>query len=162
MKGRFFAMRDVYQEWQKRLNDIAREFPCEAGQTGLIAFIRGEVAGLEIISSPRVFGLLFPKLLRSYILEAQEIRGNWCESASPTKARAFVKHLGVCKVSRHPSVGYGEDVRFQTDSLVGSALLYQSTIIHAVIFARLEDDRPKAGSTMRYRPVPVRDDCGES
>jgi hypothetical protein len=129
------AMHDVFREKGDDLDGLVQGFDCAQGQKGLITFIHGEVAGFEIFSSARAFGLLFPKLVRSYAMEALTVKGDKRKVASAAKAQAFLGRLDKCLVSRHPSVGYGEDIRFEAAGVVGSGLLHQGAFVHAAFFA---------------------------
>ena len=162
VRSRTSAMRDVYREKEGDLDKLVEGFTCAEGQKGIIAFIHGEVVGLEVISSLRVFAILFPKILRSYAMEALTVRGDKRKVASAAKGRAFIEILGECKVSQHPSVGYGEDVRFHANGVDGSALFYQNTIIHAAFFTMPVETRPKAGAKMRHNSVPMIEEIDET
>lgn len=157
VRSRTGAMHDVYREKEGDLDKLVEAFACAKGQKGIIAFIHGEVAGFELLSSARVFGLLFPKLLRSYAMEALTVKGDKRRAASPTKAQAFLDRLDKCVISRHPSVGYGEDVRFQASGVVGAALVHESVTIHAAFFTVPAENRRMAGLSQRRMGIEMID-----
>lgn len=64
------AMRDVFEAKRKALDDYLKSFRFEAGQLGLLVFIDGQAAGLDYVSREQSFGVLFPKLIKSYAMEA--------------------------------------------------------------------------------------------
>ena len=64
------AMRDVYEKRAAELDDDIKAFACLPGQKGLIVFIGGEAVGFDCLSRDNAFAGLFPKLVKSYAMEA--------------------------------------------------------------------------------------------
>ena len=157
VRSRTGAMHDVYRDREGDLDQLVEGFACAKGQKGLIACLHGEVAGFELLSSARAFVLLFPKLLRSYAMEAMLVKGDKRRAASPAKAQAFLDRLEKCMVSRHPSVGYGEDVRFQAAKVMGAALIHESVVIHAAFFAVPAERERMAGMRRRRSNLEIID-----
>ena len=60
---------------------------------------------------------------------------------SPWRARQlgnyagkFLEACAACEEKRYESIGHGWDYRFQGKAVVGSALAYRKTVIHAAFF----------------------------
>lgn len=64
------AMRDIYEQRKDELEDYLRAFVCLPAQKGLLVFIGGRPVGFDYLSSDRAFKQIFPKLLKSYAMEA--------------------------------------------------------------------------------------------
>jgi len=140
------AMKDMYEERQGDLNDYLESFPLQSGQRGLIALIRGRVAGFDLVSRESAYRDLHEKLVKSYGLDAlismQRRRSrNTNSKENPEeknlllkKAKAFLKATGSCEGKRYSSVGHGWDYRFSGSTMVGSALVYQEAVIHSAFF----------------------------
>jgi len=129
-RSRNADMLHVYLEKLDELFKLKEGFSCAKGQKGLIALIHGEVAGIEYLSSPKLFRSLFPTLAHYYALQALSERGGKGQVASVAKARVFLECLGFCNVSRCRGVGCGESMRFEADGVAGSGLADEGRIIH--------------------------------
>ena len=55
---------------------------------------------------------------------------------SKKKAQAFLEQAASAKGKRFASIGHGWDYRLRGDSIIGSALVYRDTVIHAAFFGR--------------------------
>ena len=71
------AMRDVYESKAADLDAYLKAFKCGRTQKGLLAMIGGKVVGFDVVSREKAFAALFPKLVKSYAMEAwlEERRG---------------------------------------------------------------------------------------
>lgn len=128
------AMRDVYQDRARTLEELTQTFKVTPDQHGLVAIASGRVIGLEAVSRADAFGVLFPKLIRSYALEAM-LAGEGKPPANPIEVgREFVYSCGLCTASQHDSVGDGIDWRYTGRSIVGSALEAEGTMVHLAMF----------------------------
>ncbi len=151
------AMRDVYGAREKDLDEFLAAFHLVDGQHGLLVAMDGKVAGLDLLSSPAAFGRLFPKLVKSYAMDALS-RGERSKEAGPVGdevAREFLDSAAKCVSSAHPSRGTGEDVRLEGKTVVGSALVADGCVVHLALFRREErsrnDDEPMASWSRRRR-----------
>jgi hypothetical protein len=135
------AMSDVFSRREKDLESYLAAFSRCEGQRGLLVFIKGLPAGLDIVSSERAFSRLHPKLIRSYCIEDALSPSKQRADAWRADAQAFLHRAASCPGVSFPSPGLGTDHRFEADGLVGSALEVEGTAIHAAFFMRA--DRPK-------------------
>lgn len=129
------AMKDIYKARRKNLHQYKDAFPCYENQKGLIVLINGDIAGFEIISSEKAYKLLHGKLIKSYAMDAitkepsKKLKKNKLK-----EAKLFLEISKKSEETRHKSVGYGCDHRFEGDSLIGSSLIYQDQMIHSAFF----------------------------
>ncbi|HDL63756.1 MAG TPA: hypothetical protein ENH12_00030 [Proteobacteria bacterium] len=140
------AMKDIYEDRQRDLNDYLDSFSLQPGQHGLIAVVRGKIGGFDLLSRESAYRDLHDKLVKSYALDALiSSRGNRDrdrDSGETTedkrrileKAKTFLQAVGSCREKRYSSVGYGWDYRFSGGGMVGSALVYKETLIHSAFF----------------------------
>lgn len=145
------AMRDVYESRKGDLEDYLRAFPCPPHQRGILVFINGEAAGLDMISREEAFSVLAPKLVKSYAIDAY-LEGGSTGKAFPVSrdsAREFLKQTTNCIEEQYPSLGHGTDHRFEGPSVVGSALVFQETVIHTAFFRVTESE--KTGRMAGYK-----------
>jgi len=136
------AMRDVFRERLPQLDDVADKFPVVADQVGLVAVVENTVLGLDVVTRPEVYGLLHIKLIRSYVLDASLRRDTHVQDRDiAALSRSFMESIKKTTESRHESIGLGYDYRYTGAGIVGSALSFQSELIHAAFFSVPPEER---------------------
>jgi len=142
------AMRHVFEDKMKDLDDYLKAFECVEQQKGILIFIGGEVAGLDFISLDKAYSVLHAKLVKSYAMDALLMEK---KNGGPDleKAKDFITQAVKCKEKKYQSVGKGWDHRFEGESVVGSALKFGKTVIHMAFFAAAESE--KTGEIAGYR-----------
>lgn len=145
------AMREVFRAREKELHRYLRAFPLVARQRGLFIFVNGKALGFDVLSREHAYADLHPKLVKSYALEA--ILENEEGSSTPHAgvAGAFLEEAGAAPAKGYASVGLGSDYRFRGKELVGSALVYRDTVIHAAFFRATPEDTAGRMSGFRRR-----------
>jgi hypothetical protein len=160
------AMTDVYMAKGADLDGYLKSFELAAGQKGILVFVDGRPAGMDFVSREAAFGQLFPKLIKSYAMEAMLLterrksgRGKGdAEKAlvKPTSevAREFMKRAAACDEKKYESVGLGWSYRYAGPGIVGSALAFNDKVIHMAFFGvdeagTAEDPGGMAGTRVR-------------
>ena len=133
------AMSDIYEQQSVRLDDYVRSFAPSERQAGAVFAIDGRVAGLELFDAPETLRKLFPKLLRSYALDALDRSMSApaeAEYHSPTaeEAESFLKAVVETEAKASPALGEGQDVRLTGSGLTGAALSARERIVHLSAF----------------------------
>lgn len=129
------AMNDMYQGHRASVEEYLEGLHPLEDQIGAVFLINGRVCGCEILETPAVFRELFPKLLRSYALDALEERKRAVEEGDAvSKARDFLERLRRVSMSRYPAVGVGDDIRFDDPQISGGALILGDRLIHLCAF----------------------------
>ena len=141
------AMRDSYKRCETPLRELLSEFPCLENQTGLIALTDGEVIGMDLLSSASSYKQIHEKLVKSYVIDLLGSAVVENESEQEPIAREFLGQLSSLTESVHPSVGYGTDLRYQSDKYCGSALVHEEALVHAAFFVET-----KASSGRKHNP----------
>lgn len=130
------ALRDVYEQNETGLLGYVNSFTPPDAEAAIIE-IGGKVAGIEVFDSPETLHRLWPKLVRSYALDAIE-RANAPTQPLKTggeEAQTFLTAIATATEETYNSVGLGQDVRLSGGEVTGSGLLWEDKIIHASIFA---------------------------
>ena len=161
------AMRDVYEAKGADLDGYLKSFRLAGGQKGILVFVDGQPAGLDFVSRDPAFAMLFPKLIKSYAMEAMLVterrkRGRGKGDAkkalakpSADEAREFLKKAAACEEKKYESVGLGWSYRYAGPGVVGSALAFDDKVVHMAFFGideaggGVEDPGNMAGSRMR-------------
>ncbi len=76
-------MSDIFEKEAVPLESYVETFSPIEGQVGALFAIDGRIAGLDLFDAPETFRKLFPKLLRSYGLDA--LNGARREEAKPAE-----------------------------------------------------------------------------
>jgi hypothetical protein len=133
------AMSDIYDHEGASLEDYVGSFSVLEGQLGAVFGIGGRVVGLELFDSAETLKKLFPKLMRSYSLDALDharSRSSGKEApCTPEKANEFLQGVIQAKGEEFPAVGEGRDIRLSGSNLTGAALDAKGRIIHLSAFA---------------------------
>lgn len=145
------AMKDVYTAKSKELDEYVEAFECVPQQRGSLVFINGEPAGVDVVSREEAYAKLHRKLVRSYAIDALLQSRDGFDEASVDGARAFLDEAQGCEESRFESIGHGHDYRFDGARIVGSALVFEQTVIHAAFFRLDKEARDDPMSGYRQR-----------
>ena len=145
------AMRDVYKAREKDLKAYMDACATEPLQSGLLVAVDGDVVGFDVLSRPEAFGVLAPKLVKSYALDAILAPTGKITETGGAKPKEFFETVKRATAQQYDSVGYGKDHRFTGEGLVGSALVHQECVIHMAFFRSesSSDGEPMSGSSQR-------------
>ncbi len=135
--SRTMAMADLYESHKEITLEYMKAFQPIDNQIGIIVFIDGEVAGLELFSKFDQFKLIHPKLINSYIMDALETTeinaGNITQSLK-SKALKLLEAAQTARIEYRSSVGLGNDLRLESETLTGAGLEYEGQVIQTTIF----------------------------
>ncbi len=145
------AMLDVYQETGALVQEQLAVFTCEPVQCGIAVCFVQKVIGLDYISLPQVWADVHQKLVKSYALEYVMLQQQQLGEASVTQVQTFLDGLQQIYPEMFKSVGYGEDYRFTSSELIGSALSWQDTLIHLEAYSRSPQVHETHYHSPRYR-----------
>jgi hypothetical protein len=148
-RSRTCAMRDVFQEMESKMDSFSSSLPLRDGQRGVIFFWGGDPAGFEYVAKAGSFRELYPRILKSYAVEIAAGKIPARGEAGVEQAREFLGRASMAGVSVKESAGRGEDVRFAGKGLIGSALVHNGEILHAVFFP----DEKEVRRGINRRPV---------
>lgn len=135
------AFRSRKEDLQKYLDALRPN-----GWNGMAIVISGEFVGADLFDSADTLKKLWDKLLRSYALEALVKKG---ESSAFAKKdiEEILASAKEAKLKIFKSVSLGYDVRLETLSVVGSALVYASRGMNGVVHLSLFRKETGAGGS---------------
>lgn len=146
------AMRDAYVAKTGELDTYLNAFEPVPQQRGCMVFINGQAVGFDLLSRQSAYASLHPQLVKSYAMDALLQNGEQAHKPpSSKKAEAFLQQAAASQESRFDAVGLGEDYRYVSATVVGSALVFSESVIHVAFFKAEEDkpDTPMAGYLQR-------------
>ncbi len=145
------AMKDIYEQKKKDLDEYLQAFRCIRDQKGFLVFRGGEPVGFDFISREKAFEELFPKMVKSYAMEAVLEDTQDEKDVEPGLAEGFIKEASECSEKTYDSVGSGRDYRYESKTMVGSALAVDDSVIHMAFFRVSESDKTGEMASTRRR-----------
>jgi hypothetical protein len=130
------AMADLFEGQKDRLGEYLKAFRLVECQVGALFAINGKIVGLECFGYQKTLGSFFPKLVQSYALDALD----WLSESKETQAsaesvRRFLEGLRKVPGKSYPSLGLGENVRFEDNSFSGATLVHEGRLLHLSAFS---------------------------
>jgi len=139
------AMSDVYKAREDDLRQCDEIFKSVPNQVGLLAFIGGAPAGVDMVSLTSAYAKLHPKLVRSYTLEG--LLDSKQQAPAPdgiaTRARNFLDEILAAEEREFASIGHGTDYRYTGKGLAGTALVHENEVVHASFLRLEESEQPE-------------------
>jgi len=128
------ALNQVYEDYEGRLEKVNEELKAPQGCSGAVFVFGGKIAGMDLFDQSGTLEKLWPKLVRSYAIDAMEEPG---EPSKQTRESvvSWLKAALTVKSEKFHSPGLGEDVRLQGENLVGSSLLVEDEPVHTELFS---------------------------
>ena len=143
------ALHDIYRSQQEKLTAWEHAFPYVAGAVGFVIGLGGQIIGADLFDQPETAEALWPKLRRSYALDALEAAA---ENTIPQEqAENLLVRTHGARFEVYPSLALGEDARFEADGVVGGGLVYEETPIHISLFRSDEQTRQTTRAGMLAR-----------
>jgi len=125
------AMNAIYNSRADSLDAYMRAFAWSEGQAGM-AFAIGQAMGLDLMDHPSTMTSMFPKLVRSYALDALEAPRS--PAATADQMTNFLARIDKAECLVRPAVGIGEDVRLTGQGISGAALWAEERYVHLCAF----------------------------
>ncbi len=146
------AMEGIYDKRSGDLEPYEYVSRPQEHQRGGVFAINGRIVGIELLATPGLWHDCSRQITAGYALDALDYDTPVHGRPHELDAREFIDR--VCRLARKPfeSVGLGEDVRLVDDGpqdssgAAGSALVYESQLVHLCAFDLEAVDRPGDGA----------------
>jgi len=132
------AMHDAIEQRRETLDGYTDALPWPDGAQGVIAAISGKFVAVDLFDKAETLRRVWPRLVTGYALDAlarQKVRSR---PFTPKGAGALLEHLGEVACQPCPSVGVGQDWRFESPAVVGQALVAEGVCVHLSAFPNEE------------------------
>lgn len=127
------AMSAIFERHAVLVEEYVRALECPPRACGVIFACAG-FFGMDLFDQPETLAQFFPKLVRSYALDALD--SEKMPAIPPASAAlSFLKHAGAAPSVTEPAVGLGKDLRFAGASVSGAALWAEGRYIHICAFS---------------------------
>lgn len=143
------AMTAVYEKHAVPVEQYVDAFNCDPLQAGVMFVIPGSCIGVDLFDNPATLRRLFPKLVRSYALDALEAPAPASQPGDPSNVAAkIVEKIIAAPSFTQPAVGIGEEIRIDDSSLSGATLWAINRYVHVCAFI---PDRPHGSNQSQTR-----------
>lgn len=122
------AHSDIFEEKAGDIEEYLGCFRSCGDQAGMVAQIHGAIASLDLFGRADTFARVFPKLLRSYALEAIHQKG--AAGREDGDIAGFIQDLKTARVGRHPAPGRGDHLRLEGERQSAMALALEGHLVH--------------------------------
>lgn len=153
------AMDGIYKLREQEINRYTQAVRPTVAQRGAVFAINGRIVGLELLPGADSWALCHESIVSGYALDAVDHFTSLFPEARRTQAQEFVEHIGTFRCERFPAVALGEDLRFGSDEVAGSALELDDQLVHLCAFDLHQSacrDDPRRDARRSDRPDCVR------
>jgi hypothetical protein len=119
----------------------------------LVFAIDGRAVGLDLFDHPHTLRRLFPKLPRSYALDALETATTAPVETASASIEGVLEGIAGAPIFALPAVGLGKDVRISGKAMSGGALWAADRYIHICAFSINEANAEGPVRTRINRPT---------
>lgn len=114
---------------QEAIADLSRQPVWNDHTVGLAAAVNGRLLALDVYVNPDLFRRMAPRLIAAHAVEALRATPT---PPPPTQAvYALLKALASARRELQPALALGQDYVLRSPTVVGEALVYRGTLIHA-------------------------------
>jgi hypothetical protein len=124
------AMRDSYLQHRSSIEEYVQILPPIKDQVGAVFALNGRMVGLDLFDHPQTLSRLLAKLVRSHAMEALREPVVGTTTTSQQTAQTFIDSVSQATAARYTAIGEGEDLRLETQDIVGGGLEARGRLIH--------------------------------
>jgi len=123
------AQSDLFETKKQHLEEYLSHFHLVPGQIGLMGLVKDEMKGFDIFGWEDTMAKMFPKLLKSFLLEG--IADSEVSKAKRREdPRSFLDELRCARIGRKEAPGRGEHLFFEGKRQRGMALVVDGKLFH--------------------------------
>jgi hypothetical protein len=153
------AMQRAFEAKAADVSEYVERIRPVPGQVGAIFAVHGDIVGLDLFDSEKTLKEIYPKLIKSYALDAISPlppRGASTLGGDRKSAEEFLDAAAKADGTAYPSQGEGKDLRVSGWKITGSALVARGRVVHAAVFAGEGSSEKPDDSATSIAPPGVR------
>jgi hypothetical protein len=131
------AMADAFEQRREDLNSYVTELSCPHDAIGVVALAHGQFRALDLFDRPSTLQRVWPRLVVGYAIDAVAAADPATANQTRINASGLLDCLRPTECAARGGVDLGEDWRFDSNDIVGSALVAQGTALHLSAFPAL-------------------------
>ena len=133
------TLEDTYNKNKLYFDEITKYFKINENDVGVVAAIGNRLVNVEIFSSNKLLKMYFPKIIKSLIFESyKKTSQNYLLGLKDVYKLFRLIEFSEKKLHKPHNDCLGEEIRFNSDRVVGSCLNYKEKLLHFSGF--LKDD----------------------
>ena len=136
------AMSDVVEQRKESFEAYVKALPYPPKARGVVVAIEGKLAAVDLFDNAQTLEKLWDRLVTGYAMDAAWRPKGKSGSFSKKAAQVLLEHVGEIDCQPCPTVGVGEDWRFEAEDVLGQALVANRTSIHLSVFPNTVEDEP--------------------
>ena len=156
LKSNTDAMDDLFERFEDPIRKYLEAFNLIDCQVGTVFDLGGLIMGMECFGHQATMGEYFPRLVKSYALDAMSpdiVAKQGFSGGRGGQAKTLLEAIGNCRAEFYPSVGLGQSVRFSGSGMTGSALIEGGSLIHLCAFQG-DTEKTNTGTPSMEGPSP--------
>jgi len=126
------AMDALFAKTHQDLENFEPQLHPVINQIGAVFALDGHIVGLEVFDTVDTWQRLSRKVCRSYGLDALDAGTRVHDE--PNNIHGWLQMVAAAPVAQFPSIGLGQDARFEHPRVSGGALVVGETMIHCAAF----------------------------
>ena len=133
------TLEDTYKKYKLYFDEITNYFTINESDVGVVAAIGNRLVNVEIFSSNKLLKIYFPKIIKSLVFESyKKTSQNYLLGLKDVYKLFRLIEFSEKKLHNPHNDCLGEEIRFNSDRVVGSCLNYKEKLLHFSGF--LKDD----------------------
>ena len=133
------TLEDTYNKNKLYFDEITNYFTINENDVGVVAAIGNRLVNVEIFSNNKLLKMYFPKIIKSLIFESyKKTSQNYLLGLKDVYKLFRLIEFSEKKLHKPHNDCLGEEIRFNSDRVVGSCLNYKEKLLHFSGF--LKDD----------------------
>ena len=146
------ALSDAVDQRRESLDGYVAALPCPEGARGVVAAIGGRFVAVDLFDRPATLRRVWPRLVAGYALDAIASLDEEPQHFGVADAQTVLEEVGGVPCQPCPSVGLGQDWRFESPDLLGHALVVDDTCLHLSAFPNHPLPPPPAEDLRLFDP----------
>ena len=130
------SMQDIYETKEKKMQEYLDNLKMPENALGAVFAIGANVMGFELFSNTNTFRSLYPKLLKSYALDAIENKVRDNSEPSITDAKKMIEMADSSVAKQCKNQGLGQLFTINNDDLCATVLMLDGVIVHFTCFSK--------------------------
>ena len=134
-------MHDVIEQRRESIESYIEALPYPSKARGVIVAIDGQFVATDLFDKAPTLERLWKRLVTGYAVDAIWRPKGKTKAFSRKAAQVLLDHVGEIECQPCPTVGLGEDWRFEVEDVVGQALIAGETSVHLSVFPNVDGQR---------------------
>ena len=139
------ALNDAVRQRQGSIAGYVDALQYPPGAVGVVVAIDGQFSVMDAFDKPDTLQRMWIRLVTGYVIDAISGPPDQSRTFSLKAAETLLEQVGEIPCTPCPTVGVGQDWRFDSTDIVGQALAVDGVCVHLGVFPRVGRSSKPAG-----------------